>query len=126
MNNMYNLIYFYIHKLVEKRNPDPKFYSAGVVAFSQWVHLGFIITCINKLFNISILPLFSDTYLFNKLIIMPFLIVWLIITHMYNKKKYPMLINKYSEKNIINIKNTAIVFSLLIVPLLSLIFLLKK
>jgi len=123
---MYNLIYFYIFKAVERRNPDPKFYSAGVVAFSQWIHLGFIVTCANKLFDIKILPVFNDAYLFNKLMIMPFLIVWLIVVHVHFKKQYPKLVKLYSGQKITNLKNTVIVFSLIFIPLLFIIILLKK
>jgi hypothetical protein len=122
---MYQLIYFYIVKLVEKRNPDSKFYSAGFLFFTQLVHVSFLLSIIKKLFNIQY-PVFSDTYLINKLLWMPIVLIWLIIVHVYYKKRYTKLEKFYSGQKIVTLKNTVIVFSLLIIPLFFTILLLKK
>jgi hypothetical protein len=122
---MYTYIYFFIHCAIEKKHPDPKFLSAGVVAFIQWVHLNLIAICLYKLFNFRIIPVFNETYIYNKLLIMPFLLIWMIITHKYFNKRFIKLSEQYSGKEIVNIKNTIIVFSILILPIISIILLLK-
>jgi hypothetical protein len=112
-------------KLVEKRNPDPLFYSAGFVFFTQVVHVGLILSIIKKLFSIQY-PVFSDTYLINKLSMMPFALIWLIIVHVYFKKRYSKLKKLYAGQKIVSLKNTVIVFSVLLIPLVIMILLLSK
>lgn len=122
---MYQLIYFYMVKLVEKRNPDSKFYSAGFLFFTQLVHVSFLLSIIKKLFSVQY-PVFSNNYLINKLLWMPIVLVWLIIVHVYYKKQYANLEKLYSGQKVVTLRNTVIVFSLLVVPLIFTIFLLSK
>lgn len=122
---MYQLIYFYIVKLVEKRNPDPKFYSAGFLFFTQLVHVSFLLSIIKKLFDIQY-PVFSDTYLINKLLWMPILLIWLIVVHVYYKRRYMKLEKLYSGQKVVTLKNAIIVFSFLFIPLIFTILLLKR
>jgi 1-acyl-sn-glycerol-3-phosphate acyltransferase len=112
-------------KLVEKRTPDPKFYSASFVSLTQIIHVSFILSIIKKVFSIQY-PVFSDTYLINKLSWMPILLVWLIIVHVYYKKRYAKLEKLYSGQKVVTLRNTVIVFSLLLVPLIFTILLLRK
>lgn len=39
---MNQLFYFYILRLVEKRNPDPKLYGASFVSLAQIIHLSLV------------------------------------------------------------------------------------
>lgn len=122
---MYQLIYFYIVKLVEKRNPDSKFYSAGFLFFTQLVHVSFLLAIIKRLFSVQY-PIFSNNYFINKLLWMPIVLVWLIIVHVYYKKRFAKLEQLYSGHNVVTLRNTVKVFSLLVVPLIFTILLLRK
>lgn len=122
---MYRLIYIYIIKLVEKRNPDPQFYAAGYIFFTQLVHVSLLLSIIKKAFNLNY-PVFSETYFINKLFWIPIALIWLIIVHIYYKKRLSNFEKFYSTRKILTLKNTIFVFSSLIIPLLFTILLLKK
>jgi hypothetical protein len=122
---MYRLIYFYIIRLIEKRNPDPKFYAAGFVTIVQIIHVCALLALIKRIFEIQY-PVFSEVYLFNKLYLMPLVLVWLIAVHIFYNKRFPVLVKLYSEKKVVTLRNTIIVFSLLLIPLICMILLLKK
>jgi len=109
-------------KLVERRNPDPKFYSAGFLFFVQLVHVSFLLVLIKEIFDLHYF-VFSKTYLVNKLYWMPLAIVWLIVVNIYYNKRYPELVKLYEGKEIITTRNTIIVFSLLLIPLIFTIIL---
>jgi len=119
---MYKLMYFYVFRLVEKRNTDPKFYSAGFLFFVQIVHLGLVLALIKKVFNVQYF-VFSTTYLINKLIWMPILLTWLIIIHVYYKKRFSKIEKYFSKQKVLTFQNSTIVFTLFLVPLIMMILL---
>ncbi|MGY6562374.1 MAG: hypothetical protein ACXITV_09725 [Luteibaculaceae bacterium] len=123
---IYRLTYFFIYLIARKRNPDPMFYSAGVVAFMQLVHFLFPFAILNKFFDIRVLPHFSDIYLINKLMVMPFLLIWLIVVHWWFKKHFKDIEETFSDRKVITLKNGIIVFGSLIIPLAISILLLTK
>jgi hypothetical protein len=112
-------------KLVEKRNPDPVFAASSFVALTQLIHVFFILTLFKKLFDIGI-PAFSNVYFFNKLFFMPFVIIWLVFVYRYFKKHSDEIIKLYAGKKTLTLKNAIIVFSSILLPLISMIQLLKK
>lgn len=122
---MYKLIYIYMLKLVEKRNPDPVFFAITFVWLSQLIHIAFIFAILKKVFNLTY-PTFSDVYFYNKLFLTPFVILWLIIFNYYFKKRVKEIEHLYGERKVITLKNTIIVFSQLLMPLIIMIQLLKK
>lgn len=109
-------------KLVERRNPDPKFYSSGFLFFVQLVHAIFLLALIKKIFDLHYF-VFSKIYLVNKLYWIPLAIVWLVVVYIYYNKRYSELIKLYKGKDIITTRNTIIVFSLLLIPLMFTIIL---
>ncbi len=123
---IYKLTYYFIYLLAKKRNPDPLFYSAGVVAFMQLIHFLFPFVLVRAFFDIRILPTFSDTYFINKLMVMPFLLIWLIIVHWRYKKHLKEIEEKFSGKKVITLRNGLIVFGSLIIPLVISILLLTN
>lgn len=122
---MYGFIYFYMVKLVEKRNPDHLWYSASFVFLNQIVHFSVFLAILKKIFDIQY-PVLSHTYLFNKLLLMPFALIWLIAVHIYFKRQFTKLSETYLGRKIVTLKNTIIVFSLLLVPLVLGILLSRK
>lgn len=48
---MNQLVNFYILKLVEKRNPDPKLYGASFVSLAQIIHLSLVFQLLRIYFS---------------------------------------------------------------------------
>ena len=122
---MYNFVYCYMFQLAKKRNPTPDFNAAGFVWIMQFIHIAFILAIIKKVCHIEYFR-FSDVYFYNKLFFAPIAILWLILTYRYYKKRTDRIMKSYSGKKIITLKNSLVVFSLLLIPLIIMIQLLKK
>ena len=120
---LYSLIYIFIQKLLQKRNPDSQFAAASFVTLIQLVHFLFAFVILRIFIPDISLPVFSGTYMLNKLAMMPFLLVWLIVVHIYFKKRFDRIEEKYSKKKISTFKNGVIVFTSLVVPLIICIIL---
>lgn len=112
-------------KLIEKRNPDPRFGAISFVWLTQLIHILLIMAVLKKIFNVTF-PQFSEIYFYNKLCLMPFGIIWLVLFYRYFKKNTDKIEKSYSGKNILTFKNGVIVFSSVLVPLLIIIQLSKK
>lgn len=115
---MYAFVYFFMKKVLERRNPDPYFAAATYVTFLQLCH--FLLVCVLLRFfaNIKLsFPNFSSVYLYNKIAYMPLLLIWLIAVHKYFKKRYSEIEKQYDDKNIVTLKNGIVVIGLLLIPL---------
>jgi hypothetical protein len=83
----------------------------------QLVHFLLPFALLNRFFDIRVFPHFSDKYLINKLMVMPFLLIWLIIVNRWYKKHFKEIEEKFSGKKVITMKNVLAVFGVLIIPL---------
>jgi len=122
---MYDFIYFYFYKLIIKYNPDAKFNAAALMFLVIGFHIAFLLSIIKKLFNLYFSG-FSDTYLINKLYMMPFGVAFLILTYYIFKRRFEKIERKYEGRKMVTFWNTVIVFSTMLVPLIITIILLKK
>lgn len=121
---MYDFIYYYFYKLIIKRNPDPKLIAAEFVFFVLGVHILLLLTIIRKLFNVYFSG-FSDSYVINKLYMMPFAIAFIILVHYIFKRRFDKIERKYEWRNMLTFWNTVIVFSIMLIPLFAVIMLLQ-
>lgn len=121
---MYDFIYYYFYMLASKRNPDPKLIAAEFVFFVLVVHIGLLFTIIEVFFNLSYIS-FSDSYLINKLYMMPFAIAFLILVYYIFKRRFDKIERKYEWRNMLTFWNTVIVFSIMLIPIFAVILLLK-
>lgn len=112
-------------KLLEKRNHDAKFNAAGFVFFIQVVHVGLVFAILKKLYLFEYFR-FSVSYYENKMYMFPFALVALILVYIFFKRRHNKIQKKYSNKKLQTTWNTIIVFSLMFLPLLLMIYLLKK
>lgn len=112
-------------KLIEKRNPDPRFGAISFVWLTQLIHILLMMAVLKKIFNVTF-PQFSETYFYNKLCLMPFGIIWLWLFYRYFKKNTAEIEKSFAEKNVLTFKNAVFVFSILLVPLFFIIQLSKK
>lgn len=122
---MYNLIYYYWVSIARKKNSDYKFYATGWVLIAQIIHFSLISVLLREL-GLNIFIHLSDTYLFNKLLLMPFGLIWYIILFRYYKKKHNEIEQKYKEDKVVTITKTIIVMSLFVMPLVIAIFIVNK
>jgi hypothetical protein len=117
---MYNFIFYFFYKLIEKRNPDPNFGAASAVAFAQVIHV-FMIIAVIKYFGDFSIPRFHEDYFLNKWINAPILLVWLIIAGWYYNKNFGKIIEKFRNKKkheIYSYKYILLVIIAYLVPLL--------
>ena len=124
---MYDFIYYYFYKLIIKRNPDAKFNAAALMFLIIGFHIAFPFAILKKVFDLSYDSFgFSDTYLINKLYMMPFGVAFLILTYYIFKRRFEKIERKYEGRKMVTFWNTVIVFSIMLVPLIITIILLKK
>lgn len=121
----YKLIYYYFLKILEKRNEDAIYYAAVIVFCFQVIHMFIVFAIIKKLFKLDF-PVFSNTYFFNKLFYMPFLLIWLILVYRFFKKHSEGITKIYVERNIVTTENSVLIFLIFFVPLISGIILSTK
>jgi len=114
---MYKFIYYYYFKLSERRFADPRFQGGILTGLAVLIHLAFIFSIAKLLFDIPPL-VFSKRYYFNKLLLMPFALLWLYLFNLFFKKQHKFIEKFYNNKKILTIKNGMVAFSLLLIPLI--------
>jgi hypothetical protein len=112
-------------KLIEKKGQNAKRNAAGFVSITLGFHVLLILTVIGRVFNVSY-PKFSDSYEINKLCMLPFAFVFIFLVEYYYKKRYEKICKKFSGRKILTLGNTIIVFSIMLIPLLIMIQLLRS
>ena len=124
---MYRFIYFFFLKLAEKRrNPAPQSFAAFSVMFVQLVHSLLGVKIIETIFQIKLIYPFSKDYTINRYSYLPMIIIGGLIVHFYYKKRYNLLHEIYSEETILTLKNAIIVYSIALLPLFLLIYLIPN
>ena len=122
---MYSYIYFYYKILIESNtNKDHRTDIVLIIFFYQLIHLLLIHEFLLKFFNISLLSNFlNHDYGTNKLIFIPILFVYKYLLSWYFNKRWKKIQSKYLDRIKINVKQTIIVLSIFIIPLICLIIL---
>ena len=122
---MYSRIYFYFKLLFDSDNKKKKRTDVALIIFVyQLIHILFIHELIKKTLNISILKsVFNNDYGTNKLIWIPILFAYTYFLSWYFNHYWDKIKTKYSNRVLIRIKDTFIVISLFVLPLLGLIIL---
>jgi len=112
-------------KLIEKKGKNAKSNAAGFVSITLGFHVLLFLTILGKVFNV-LYPKFSDSYEINKLCMLPFAFVFIFLVEYYYKKRYEKICKKYAGRNMLTTGNAIIVFSIMLIPLIIMIQLLKK
>lgn len=112
---MYEFLYYFLYKAAIKRNPDAKFAAASGVLFAFFGHFLLGNAIIKQFVELPTFQ-FSDTYVYNKLAWLPFVVVVLVVVHLYFKKRFDSIVSKYADKPILTTKNTAVVLCLIFLP----------
>jgi len=116
---MYNFIFWFFYKFFEWRDKyKSPFLAASMVGFVVVIHLS-AVYAVFRYFSGSTISLFSDNYAYNRLMLLPIVILFFFIVYrLYYKKKVDEILAKFDERNPFSVKNIAIVVLLIIVPLL--------
>ena len=116
---MFSFIYYYMFKILEKRNPDPMFGAASFIFFLQLIFVFFILSTVKFILKLDYSMFrFSETYTTNKLLVMPFLLVWLVCVYYHFKRKHSNIKKRYKSSNIVNVNNGIFIILILFTPLL--------
>jgi uncharacterized membrane protein YiaA len=105
--------------LSKKRNPDPRFVGVTFVSVAALFHLAFLLGIVRYSTGL-IIPRFDESYSLNKLYLIPFVVLWLFVFEkIFNKKRTNEILKSIEkEKSIIDLKNTFLVISIMIIPLI--------
>ena len=119
MTNIYKLTFIYFYQLGKKRNPDPRFVGVTFVSVTALFHLACLLGILRYSTGL-IIPRFEESYSLNKLYLIPFIVLWLFFFEkIFNKKRTNKILNSIEkEKSILNLKNTVLVISVMIIPLI--------
>ena len=114
---MYNWLFFKVYNYFKnKNNDDPLFNSVGLVFFAQIVHISLLILIFSKIFDFKI-PAFSTDNSTNKMLLLPFMGVLLVLTYFYYKRKVNKNNFKNNDKPISLYKLILIIFLVIFIPL---------
>jgi len=119
---MYNFIFNFFYRYHKKRKDfSPRFTAAGAVAVTIFFHL-FLVANIVTYFtdrNLAGKPLSQD-YFSNKIIMLPFGLVYLYsFVLFYTHKRAMSIVNKFPQDyEVLTFKNVLLVLLIMIVPLL--------
>ncbi|MCY1494283.1 hypothetical protein D3C87_41600 [compost metagenome] len=123
---MYTWLFFKIYYFYKQRNNhDPVFNTSLLVFFSQGLHFFLGLKLLSFAFDFKILKFSSDNST-NKLLFFPIGIIWLVLVHIYYKKKVQ------NSKRIRDIKPLnlyqllGLLFFVVVLPLCIVIILSKK
>lgn len=123
---MYNLSYFIVKSFLEKRDSDPHFSAVLYISLCQWLLLFMIVGIFERIIDVKLFIHFSDSYVYNKIAVMPFLALWTYVLNKYYKNQAENINKKYASRNRYSKVNVLIVLSLLFIPVIGMFIMLVK
>lgn len=114
---MYTWLFFKFYDYFRsKNNDDPLFNSVGVVFFAQVVHISLLALIMSKIFDFKN-PVFSSDNSTNKMFLLPYMGLFLIMIFYYYKRKIEKYTYTGNGKSIKLSKLILIVFLVILIPL---------
>jgi len=116
---MYNFIFWFFYKFFEWRDKyKSPFLSSAMVGLVIVIHLSVIYSVIRYLSGYTVgMP--SDKYAYNKLILLPFVILlFFFIYKFYYKKREQEILTRFGDRNAFSVRNILIVVFVIVVPLM--------
>jgi hypothetical protein len=116
---MYNFIFWFFYKFFEWRKDfKSSFIASAMVGLTILIHLGLIHSIIRYFTGFTI-GVFSNSYGYNRLILLPLVILWFFILYQfYYKKRADQILEKRMENKFSEPKNIIMAVVLIVVPLL--------
>jgi hypothetical protein len=116
---MYNFIFWFFYKYFEWRDKDKSpLLGASVVGFTVTIHF-FALYSITRYFYGRTIAIFSKNYAYNKLLMLPFALLFFFLLYiLHYKKKADEILEKFSERKPFTVKNIILVVVVIVVPLI--------
>lgn len=121
---MYHLVFYFFYRTLATNDPGQKKFVAIALTFMViLLHISVILKLMVFFGIINNFPIFSSTYLYNKLSWYPILILLIILMLLYfNKKRTTKIINeKFGHRPFFTLRNIFLVCVIIGVPILILI-----
>lgn len=116
---MYGFAFYFFYGILSGRAKDAVFTSKLAMAVIVVLHLVTIAKILVYLKVINGIPIFSSTYLHNKLYwYIPILLLFGIIFFLFDKSKTKEVIDKYSKTNFYSIGNVFLFLLFIIIPII--------
>ena len=117
---MYEFAFYFIYKILARLNDDTVFTSVLGVAIIIFLHVLSIAILLSHFHVIGKLPVFSETYLYNKLYwYLPSLLFIGIVFMFFTKSKVKSIVEKYSGKeDFFSFGNIILFLLMILVPAL--------
>lgn len=117
--NMYNFIFWFFYKFFEWRKGfKSSFIASAMVGLTILIHLGLIHSIVRYLTGFTI-GVFSNSYGYNRLILLPLVFLWFFIVYqLCYKKRASQILEGRKENKFSKPKNIIFVVALIVVPLL--------
>ncbi|OQP64204.1 hypothetical protein A4R26_33735 [Niastella populi] len=121
---MYNFVFWFFYKFFEWRKKfKSPFLPASMVGLTMIIHLGLIHAFLRYFtgFNIGVI---SNKYGYNRLILLPIVLLWFFLVYqLYYKKRSDEILKHYSESCFYSLKNILYIILVIVVPLIVAIWL---
>ena len=128
IKSIYKFLYTYIYQLYRRKQSDDssRDYAIGITIILLEMHMGVVYSFIKGVLNIPSLTLgLGLSYGQRKHIAIPILLILFIPLFRFLKKKHERIVEPYLEKNLITTKNSVIVISMFVIPVVMIIMIQK-
>lgn len=121
---MYNFIFWFFYRFNESKNGFKSVSSAAwVVGIAIIIHLS-LIHSITRYFTGFTIGTFSEKYAYNKLVLLPFVILFCASLYwFYYKKRGDEILSKYENKSFSTPRNILLILAFMVIPVITLIIL---
>ena|ERR1035437_1323446 len=116
---MYNYTFYYFRLLFKSlsKKKDRTIDVAIIIFFMQLFQFLLIDTFLKRMFHFSFLQkILTHDYFRNKVVLMPFLFVWVFLLYGYFNKNISKIEERYNGKILLDFKNTIIIIIIVFVP----------
>lgn len=123
---MYDYIFFFFYSIFNRlKTVDPKDNAATMLLLVVFGHLFLILTAINFFTHTNLLTaVYGENH--NKYLWLPVIILIMVFVYKLYKKRFETIAEKYKDRiNIVSVKNSIIVSSLMVGPYLLAIYFLN-
>lgn len=115
---IYSLTYYFIYEMAKVKNPNPRLMGAVFVFLLQLIHFMFLYVVFRSITGITFDYFVGLNYGISKGKMMPFAFLWMLLVHLWYRKRFQSIKKKFSDKDIMTRKNGILILSSFLVPLI--------
>lgn len=115
---MYKLTFVYFYQLTKRINPDPRLVAVSLLSTTVLFHFAFLLGALRFIFDF-ILPRFDESFILNKIYLIPIAILWLLLFELFfSKKSTDKILDSFSDtQKVVTLKNTVLIILFIFAPL---------